>query len=90
MMSRLNNNYLVLEVWSNGSLLGISKLNTTPIHSAFKTGFNPFQTGSEQLDFYNEDIDVVDLFQNKVQSLLNKRHDLSTSDYAMLWDIKDL
>ena len=67
MMSRLNNNYLVVEVWQDGTLLGVVKLNTTPVHTAFKTSCSdPFKSGSEELEFYNQTAEVLDLFQNKV------------------------
>ena len=67
MMSRLNNNYLVVEVWRDGALLGVVKLNTTPVHTAFKTKCTDlFKTGLDELEFYNQTADVLDLFQNKV------------------------
>jgi len=72
MMSRLNNNYLVVEVWQDGTLLGVVKLNTTPVHTAFKTSCSdPFKSGSEELEFYNQTAEVLDLFQNKVVGELN-------------------
>lgn len=67
MLSRLNNNYLVLEVWRQSSLLGVSKLPTESIHSAFRDGGG----GSEPLESFSGKLDILDLFENTVVGRLD-------------------
>jgi len=60
MLSRLNHNYLILEVWAGDQLRGVSKIPTEPLHSAFKAG-RPLNR-----KFVEQRVDVVDLLEDQV------------------------
>lgn len=62
MLSRLNKNYLILEVWRDGSRLGVSKIETDPIHAALNGGVT-VQSGC--LNIFNGQVDIVDIFSDK-------------------------
>lgn len=60
MLSRLNKNYLILEVWRDGSRLGVSKIETDPIHAELNRGVH-----SGCLNIFNGQVDIVDIFSDK-------------------------
>jgi hypothetical protein len=62
MLSRLSQNFLILQVWRKEQLVGIAKIGTDPIHETYLAG----ETDSNQcLTFYDGVIDVVDIFEGQ-------------------------
>ena len=61
MLSRLNQNYLILEVWSGDKLQGVAKIPTEPLRTAFKPG------RSLDRNFFDGPVDVVDLIEDQVR-----------------------
>lgn len=62
MLSRLSQNFLILQVWRKDQLVGIAKVGTDSIHEAYQSG----EIHSNQcLTFYDGVIDVVDIFEGQ-------------------------
>ena len=78
MFSRLNNNYLVLEVWKDGSLFGISKIQTESLH----TGFKQFRV-PQIIDCFVGRIPIMDLLKNIQVGELQVSLRAGTSKYIL-------
>ena len=75
MVSRLNNNFLVVELWSGSQLLGTTKLSTEAIHAAHKT------KAIQALDVFSGRTEVVDLFDKKVVNHLDVSLRVGTREF---------
>jgi hypothetical protein len=78
MFSRLNKNYLVLEVWKDESLLGVSKIQTDILHSGFKQLRVP-----EIIEAFNGRVPIMDLFTNTLVGELQVSLRAGTSKYIL-------
>jgi len=70
MLSRLSQNYLIIQVWRKDQLVGIAKVETNSIYESYKDGELEC---NKCLSFYDGPINVVDIFEGQSVAELNVR-----------------